>query len=248
MNGVAPWRYILSAGRTGTVFLESFLVNHCPGVTAVHEPPPSRQHLMLANLRNDWGLCGGLLAWHFQRSRLQRLAARGSAYVEINPHLCPLADLLPDPARPLRVVHMVREPASWAASMLGFKASTRFRSIIDYIPFATPYPAPRPPGWSGLPQAEKVLWRWNWCNERLLELKLLTPHYCLVRYEDLFGDGGKREQALRRILATLGLGGDLPLNTAAFAERHNPAAAEAAPPDPAVTARICGDLAARLGY
>ena len=144
MDDQQPWRYIISAGRTGTVFLESFFNLHCPGVTAVHEPAPSRQHLMLANLRNEWGIGGSLLSWHFQKSRLARLEARSGAYVEINPHLCPFTDLLPDPLRPLRVVHMVREPSSWTASMLGFKASTSFRDVIDYIPFATPYPVPRP--------------------------------------------------------------------------------------------------------
>lgn len=248
MGDEQPWRYILSAGRTGTVFLESFLNAHCPGVTAIHEPPPSRQHLMLANLRNECGIGGGLLAWHFHKSRLARLKARSGAYVEINPHLCPFTDLLPDAARPLRVVHMVREPSSWAASMLGFKASTSFRTVIDYIPFATPYPVPRPQDWRTLSFAEKVLWRWQWCNSQILKLKDLTPHYCLIRYEDLFAAAERREQALRTILATLGLGFEVNAGNAAFAERHNPAASAARPPDHAAVKRICGDLAQKLGY
>lgn len=248
MGDQQPWRYIISAGRTGTVFLESFLNTHCPGVTAIHEPEPSRQHLMLANLRNEWGIGGGLLAWHFQKSRLGRLAAQPGDYVEINPHLCPFTDLLPDPLRPLRVVHMVRDPASWTASMLGFKASTSFRSVIDYIPFATPYPVPRPTGWHSLPFAEKVLWRWRWCNSQILKLKDLTPHYCLIRYEDLFADAARREQALRSILSTLGLDFEVNASNAAFSERQNPAASTVKPPDLAVVRRICGDLAQKLGY
>ncbi len=248
MGDQQPWRYILSAGRTGTVFLESFLNTHCANVTAIHEPPPSRQHLMLANLRNDWGIGGSLLAWHFHKSRLARLGRETAAYVEINPHLCPLTDLLPDPGRDLCVVHMVREPASWAASMLGFKASASFRCVIDFIPFATPYPSPRPDGWRNASFAEKVLWRWQWCNSQILKLKDLTPHYCLIRYEDLFADPARRAEALRTILATLGLGFEVNAGNAAFSERHNPAASEAVPPDRATVKRICGDLAQKLGY
>ena len=133
-------------------------------------------------------------------------------------------------------------PASWAASMLGFKASTRFRDVIDYIPFATPYPVPRPDGWRRASLAEKVLWRWHWCNSQILKLKDLTPHYCLIRYEDLFADPARREEALRKILATLGLDFDVNAGNAAFSERHNPAASEVTPPDPAMVKRICGDL------
>ena len=248
MGEQQPWRYILSAGRTGTVFLESFLNSHCRGVTAVHEPSPSRQHLMLANLRNEYGIGGGLLAWHLHRSRLARLSSQSGASVEINPHLCPFTDLLPDPLRPLRIVHMVREPSSWAASMLSFKASTLFREVIGYIPFATPYPVPRPDSWRNLSAAGKALWRWHWCNSQILKLKDQTPYYCLIRYEDLFGSPARREQALRTILATLGLDFEVNADNAAFSERHNPAASEALPPDALTVRRICGGLAEELGY
>lgn len=248
MDDQQPWRYIISAGRTGTVFLESFLNSHCQDVTAIHEPAPSRQHLMLANLRNEWGVGGRVLSWHFQKSRLARLESLSGTYVEINPHLCPFTDLLPDLQRPLRVVHMVRDPANWAASMLGFKASTNFRHVIDYIPFATPYPVPRPEGWKTSSLVEKVLWRWHWCNSQILKLKHLTPHYCLIRYEDLFANAARRERALRRILETLGLDFKVNTSNAIFSERHNPAASKVKPPDPTLVRRICGDLAQKLGY
>lgn len=243
-----PWRYILSAGRTGTMFLETFLNSHCAGVTAVHEPSPTREQMMLANLRNDWGLGGSLLAWHFQKCRLARDAAHPGTYVEINPFLCAMTDLLPDPARPLRVVHMVREPASWAVSMVAFKASTKFRHVIDYVPFAKPYPAPRPAGWRNLPEIEKALWRWHWCNSRLAALKERTPHYCLVRYEDLFASDERRSAILAEVVATLGLDCSGPFDATPFAERRNPAPGVVAPPRPEAVAAICGDLARQLGY
>ncbi|MCB1380423.1 MAG: hypothetical protein KDK89_18950 [Alphaproteobacteria bacterium] len=244
-----PWRYILSAGRTGTVFLESFLNAHCPGVAAVHEPSPTREQMMLANLRNDVGVGGSLLAWHFDRCRRQRDASHPGIYVEINPFLCAMTDLLPDPDRPLRIVHMVREPSSWAVSMTAFKASTRFRHVIDYVPFAKPYPAPRPAGWSRMPEIERALWRWHWCNSRIMALKDATPHYCLVRYEDLFrGDAADRNAILASVVETLGLDCRGPFEAAPFAERANPAPNIVAPPSPDAVRRICGSLASNLGY
>lgn len=243
-----PWRYILSAGRTGTMFLEAFLNDQCAGVTAEHEPSPTREQMMLANLRNDWGIGGGLLAWHFRKSRLKRDAAHPGTYVEINPFLCAMTDLLPDPARALRIVHMVREPASWAVSMTAFKASTRFRHVIDYVPFAKPYPSPRPEGWSSLPEIEKALWRWHWCNSRIRALKEATPHYCLVRYEDLFAGGEARSAILADVVRTLDLDVTGPFDAAPFSERRNPAPGAVAPPRSEAVARICGPLARDLGY
>lgn len=243
-----PWRYILSAGRTGTMFLEAFFNRHCPGVTAIHEPPPSRQHLMLANLRNDWGVGGALLAWHFRKSRVERLSAHAGYYVEINPMLCPLTDLLADPARPLRVVHIVREPASWTRSMLGFRASTRFRDVIDHIPLATPFPSPRPAGWRQMDLAARTLWRWHWCNSRIAELRDATPHYCLIRYEDLFAGPQQRATALRRILETLDLPYAVEPDAGEFSERRNPAVEEAPLPDAGLVRAICGPLASEMGY
>ncbi len=54
-----PLYYVLSAGRTGTVFLENLVKTHCPGVRIEHEPSPTRYLMMLGNLRNDFGLLGG---------------------------------------------------------------------------------------------------------------------------------------------------------------------------------------------
>jgi len=244
-----PLRYVLSAGRTGTVFLESFLAQQLSGVTAVHEPSETRWQMMLANLRNDWGLAGGLLRPLFQRSRSRREAAVAGDYVELNPFLCAMTDLLPWPGRELRVVHMVRDPASWALSIASFKASSAFRPIIDLVPFAKPYPAPRPEGWSRLSEYERALWRWNWCNERILELRGACTVYTLIRYEDLFGpDRGETTAALSKICETLALPIPESFDLTSLETRLNPKPASELVIDQDAAARISGDLAGRLGY
>ncbi|MEO0751513.1 MAG: hypothetical protein AAFY25_06885 [Pseudomonadota bacterium] len=242
-----PLYYVLSAGRTGTMFLESLVKTHCQGVTIEHEPTPSRTLMMLGNLRNDWGLMHG---------PTRRMAARHQAathardhHIEVNPFLCAVTDLLPHATRPLRILHMVRAPGDWAQSMTTFKASSRYRHVIDYVPFAKPFPSPRPAGWRALSPFEKSLHRWSWCNTRIADLAPHAQAYALVRSEDLFtGSAPLRAAALTQITEVLDLDlpADLPADT--FTQKVNPAPPGTDLRDPLTERAICGAVAARFGY
>lgn len=242
-------RYVLSAGRTGTVFLAR-LLNSQPGIVAAHEPDSSRYQMMLANLRNDWGAGGGMLKRWFERSRARRIeAAGGRAYVEINPFLCPMTDLLPMPGHQLKIVHMVRDPATWAVSIIAHKASERFREIIDYVPFGKPYPVPRPTGWNKLESYERALWRWNWCNSRIGELQSVSEAFAVVRYEDLFAQERElRAAALHSIVKTLDLPDSTSVNGDGMGDRANASSSEGVELDRSTPSRICGALARTYGY
>lgn len=242
-------RYVLSAGRTGTVFLERLMNRKIEGVVARHEPSETRYQMMLANLRNDWGIGHRLLACLFERSRSRRNAAAGPCYVEINPFLCPMTDLVPRQGHALRIVHVVRDPAEWAGSITSFKASSRFRRVIDYIPFAKPYPAPRPEGWRAMDEYERALWRWNWCNARIAMLRDACDAYLLVRYEDLFSpDEATRLETLRIIGETLALPGPLVASAAEMDLRANAFNDSSRRFDRKAAQRICGQLARTYGY
>ena len=247
-DSARPLRYVLSAGRTGTVFLADLLNRHVPGVAAAHEPSATRYQMMLGNLRNDWGLGGSLLEPIFRRSRLAReRAAGGLLYVEINPLLCAIADLLPQEGRPLRVVHMVRDPACWARSITAFRASPRYRAVIDHVPFSRPFPSPRPAGWRALSDYEQALWRWRWCNERILGLRERCDAYAIVRFEDLFG-GSMQDEALAAIFATLGLPAPTTIDGAEMSRQRNAGPRRAIDLDTDRAAEICGGLAGQFGY
>ncbi|WP_299191561.1 hypothetical protein [uncultured Litoreibacter sp.] len=243
-----PWRYILSAGRTGTVFLEKLLAEYAPDAVAEHEPKPTRGQMMLANMRNDWGIGHNGLARWFNAARARRDKAHGT-YIEVNPFLCAMTDLLPDPKRPIRVVHITREPAGWARSMTVFKASTKFRWFIDYVPFAKPYPSPRPDGWAGWSFYERNLARWAWCNTRIAELEGKAQAYVHIRYEDLFSDDlVTKEAAVMALFDTLGLERPSQIDWSLFETRANPAPPSGAEFDKAAAPRICGDAARRFDY
>lgn len=216
--------YILSAGRTGTVFLEQLLATYAPEAVAEHEPTPTREQMMLANLRNDWGVGGGVLRRWFWSARARRLATAHGPYIEINPFLCAMTDLLKTEGRAIRVVHITRDPESWARSMTVFKASKKLRWIIDVIPFAKPYPSPRPKGWSRWSYYERNLARWVWCNDRIRQLRDEAEAYVHLRYEDLFGDDQEvREHAVREVFNTLGLACPEKIDWALFDKKANPA-------------------------
>ena len=243
---------MLSAGRTGTVALAKRLGELLPSAVVVHEPPPARLELLIGNLRNDTGLGADLARRLFlrtRRRRLKRLPA-GSGYVEINPLLCPIIDLLPALKVPFNVVHMVRQPATWAQSITAFGASARYRTVIDFIPFAKPYPCPRPRGWNGMTETERALWRWRVCNERILALRSQCAAYALVRYEDVFSnDAGRRAESFAQVLRLMP--GNPASRTASIdlSERHNPAPnAKVAAVAPDTVRAVCGELAGQFGY
>lgn len=246
--GARPLYYVLSAGRTGTVFLENLIHRHFPEVYIAHEPSPTRTLMMLGNLRNDFGLMGGAARW---LSRRHQRAFHGPVgkRIEVNPFLCAVTDLLPHPTRPLRIVHVVREPGGWAQSMTTFRASSRYRHVIDYVPFAKPVPAPRPAGWRGLSPFEKSLHRWVWCNQRIAALAAQAEAYALVRSEDIFsGEAARRDAAMTQVFDVLQLEPPSAVKPEEFGQRVNPAPPGADLRDAAAERAICGAAAAKFGY
>jgi hypothetical protein len=241
--------FVLSAGRTGTVFLTHTLPSRVPGLFAVHEAPGSRALLMLGNLaarvgRGDRPLRAAL-AWALDARRHDEPAVD----LEVNPMLVPLTHLLPA-LGPLRVVHMVRHPASWVRSIRSFRASGYRRHLIDFVPFGTPFPTPRPEGWRRLDQVQRALWRWRHCNERIEALAQTADRYVRLRYEDLFvADRDTRERALRELLTAIDRPAPADLDQLLDAPPANPAPS-GQPVDvlDADVAAICGPMLSRYGY
>ncbi len=245
--------FVMSAGRTGTVFLAKALQRRFAESYIEHEPTFSRYEMMLGNFRNRTGLGGGVLRWAFVKSRKARLKRLkpGSAYIEINPFLCSLADLLPEIGSPFRVLHLVREPVDWTRSILTFKASPGFRPFIDLVPFAEPCPHPWPAGWTRKDRLVRALWRWRYCNEQIRALGHCSEAYAVIRYEDLFSESG-HQAALATLLSTLSLPPAMDFDWIDIGERVNaaPSAVDQTEPiiDPAIVESICGTLRREFGY
>ena len=247
-------RFLLSAGRTGTLFLSRALADPAAGIRTAHEPWPGRWELWLGNLRERVGagqLAMAALLRRTRQARLDRLE-RGDVLVEINPLLCPVADLLAELVAPLHVAHVVREPAAWAESITQFGSQGWRRHLIDYVPLGKPYPQRRPPDWRHLPESERALWRWRYCNQAIERIAERCRSYGVVRYEDLFAaDPEQRGLAAGRLYAALGLptpAGGLALDTEERVNPTPPGRRRGARVSREAARRVCGELAARYGY
>jgi hypothetical protein len=117
------------------------------------------------------------------------------------------------------------------------------------VRFGKPYPAPRPPGWGKLGNYERALWRWNWCNGRIEQLRPACEAFVTVRYEDLFAaDESSRTATMRDITNALGIGELVHAHLANMSERANASTARQAIADRSAAAAICGALARAYGY
>lgn len=247
-NASQEIQYILSAGRTGTVFISKLFETYAPYITAEHEPAYSRYLMMMGNVRNDTGLFKSLTR-RWSRTHQNAHFSKDKKYIEINPFLCPITDTLPREGCRLKVLHLVRHPADWSRSITSFKASTKLRAIIDYIPFAKPYPAPRPAGWGKLGSYEKGLWRWRWCNNNISALKDTADKYVLVRYEDLFSDDKiVQMEAIHKIFDVFDLPPPKEIPDAVLRKRVNPSPKAVFSENKKAEKEICGALAKEFNY
>ncbi len=198
-------RFILSAGRTGTVFLSRTLADLYPQYEVVHEPPSSRRTFMLWNAEAAGIAPAGSARRIFKRNRQRVLTGNGDRLrIEINPFLHPLAPELHEIVSPLYVVHLVRDAMDWIRSMANFGAAGWRRHLIDYTPLArTIHPAARK-GWSRLDTFSRFAWRWRLANEQLLSLAKHSDYYGMIRYEDLFSsDESAACATLQRLVSGL---------------------------------------------
>jgi len=198
--------YVLSAGRTGTTFLAHVLPGIAPSLAIRQEPPGSRPLFMLMN-----AALAGLapMRWSERiyladRRRWLRRLPSGQRIAEISPFILSLAPRFGELVRPLRVVHMVRDPRDWIQSMGNFKAWGWKRHVIDYVPFARPVHPDARRQWLGLDSHSKHAWWWRMANEQIEACRAACESYALIRYEDLFSsDATLRERMLRQVVAVL---------------------------------------------
>ncbi len=181
---------VISTGRTGTVFLTHLINNHAGHEVAVHEPYFSRLFYLLGNLFSHYGWSRSGLVRLYMAMRKFRI---GSAkdYIELNPFLCPLADLLADIPYTLKVVHLVRDPRTWVPSLISHEASGRRKFLIRKVPFNLPRDRRFGQAWNALTLVEKMIYRWSALNRTISKLEHSGCQYELFRHEDLFSSNAE---------------------------------------------------------
>ena len=158
--------------------------SHAGFELAVHEPPFSRPLFLLGNFFRYHGWNRSGLVRLYIAMRKSRIG-RPTGYIELNPFLCPLADLLADIQFPLKLAHLVRDPRTWVPSLIAHEASGRRKMLVRMAPFNLPRDRQFKRHWHSMTLIEKMLWRWSVYNRNLSELQNRGCHYRLFRYEDL---------------------------------------------------------------
>lgn len=181
---------VISTGRTGTVFLTHLINNHAGAEVAVHEPHFSRQVYLLGNLFNYYGWSKSGLVHLYMATRKFRIGG-AKDYIELNPFLSPLADVLADIPYTLKVAHVVRDPRTWVPSMISHEASGRRKFLIRKVPFNLPRDRQFAQAWNELTLVEKMLYRWSALNRTISTLAHSGCQYELFRHEDLFSSNAE---------------------------------------------------------
>jgi len=245
--------WIVSSGRTGTQFLAHYLAGNFDDVVAVHEPKPRISARLVSNA---WA--AGAAPRALPRALLRRKAARIASltsrlYVESNPFLWGVVDLIDEVFAGAKIIHVVRDPREQVRSSLNHGTAAGLKGAANrWLPFWYPNVGSlaavgRAPDW-----LERAAGLWALVNERLRRVGTGCRDYHLLRYEDLFDE---EYSGLRALGEHLGLGAprvDAPVDPGV---RLNAGARDALPAweswnDAQCGAlhRICGPLMREYGY
>ena len=253
--------WVLGTGRTGTSLLYHILYRLSPELVCFQEPPPGPILNFYSKIRAE-GLSNPRLDRfilnHLRRSREKLFRKKPAGkYIEINPFLFGLTDLLQELFGKLRVVHMTRHPLTFISSAMNFTPPHAGGPFI-HTPLwklnaarALGFPQTE---WQKLSEAEKWAWRWFFMNQKIISLREAGgSDYFLLKYEDLTSENeDRRRQPLKSLFHFLNLNWNGTLDAGVFQKKINASRNQNAElPDPSLRNRIlkiCQPLMAAFEY
>lgn len=244
-----PKTFILSTGRTGTMFLAHFCDAHSARVRACHEPYPPLLELGLE-------AAAGRVSVPAAAARLAR-ARRWSlgrldrpAYLEANNRLFALIPALQLAYPGATIIHIVRDGRAFVRSGLRrdyYGPTDRFPRLAAPDLPVDPWAA----AWAGWDPLRKCAWLWAAQNRIMRADGAALPTYHLFRFEAVFGSPAGLRALLHVIDPALALSDEV--LSAALARKVNAGPADA--PEAPWTAvqeaafwEIAGPEMAHYGY
>jgi len=201
----------VSTGRTGTGFFAHLIASRYPRqAEAWHITPGSTWLNVLSNAHHARLVPRALLLAAARRQVAGHLRhCDRELFVDSNNHLYALAAIAPELWPALRVVHIVRDPRSYARSHLNLAYERRRSWIANFVlPFWQPngflLGEMGPIAWARLGRLERYAWIWEFKNRLLERIEVSGTPYLRARFEDLFG-GPDPGGALARLLEFAGL-------------------------------------------
>jgi hypothetical protein len=190
--------FILSTGRTGTMFLAHFFDGHSAQVRAYHEPYPPLLALGLQAARGQITAVSAAAQLAHERRRLLHCLDR-PVYLEANNRLFALAPALALAYPGVKIVHVVRDGRAVVSSALArgwYGPADRFPRLAAADFAADPWRD----AWAGWSMLQKNAWLWQKQNRIIRESAAALPEYRLVRFEDLFAGENNEWTAVRDLL------------------------------------------------
>lgn len=179
--------YILSTGRSGTNFISKLFAQYGEDLEITHQKKGSRLINIIANLPMNTTKLLWLLFKIFKRRDTSSPESSADPLISSALYL-----LLKNRYFNGKIIHLVREPQSFADSVIRWKnQSLKKKFLHHFIPFWNPNPFLFDSRISLLKlirmnKYDKYCWIWSYKNQNFYSLKNLTDiEYMLIKIEDL---------------------------------------------------------------
>jgi len=177
--------FILSTGRTGTMFFQDYINGICTNFKCLHEPKPSRRFIFLSNLYQANKISSKTYCRIYLNTRKELFKTlTESNYIESSNFMAGGVFALNHHIKGIKILHIVRHPQTYVKSHLDYGYWKGYKQIIRRF---APYSVEKLP-LSALQRQNPVLVlysRWKMVNNMIEKYKE-TNDYLLVRFEDVF--------------------------------------------------------------
>jgi len=207
--------FIVSTGRTGTLFFESLLNTLDNQIVCYHEPEPDLYDIAIEKYR--WQLEHDKLKEIVIKSRekylLKAVKDTKSYYIESNNNLSFLINEINSIYKNVKFIVLVRDPRTYVVSALNKSPLNNnkltFYDKEDHRDRLKPSDFKNDPyadTWNNLKRFEKISWFWNKCNSFLYEFHSSYGNSLLLKYEDIFAlDLETRKTNLLKVFNFIGV-------------------------------------------
>ncbi|MBA1146219.1 sulfotransferase [Ectothiorhodospiraceae bacterium WFHF3C12] len=196
--------FIVSTGRTATKALAHYLHEAWPGVTATHEPWPSRPLRVAANMYRSRKISKKTMTMTLRYARPSLRHSHAGVHIEASPYLRSCIELLGEAFGDIRVIHLTRHPETYVRSYINHGVFSGAKGLAGkWIPYwhIKPEHIDSDSGlrWRTMNSAERIAWRWNALNSMLdAAADVYGERYLRIRYEDLFDENSHGLELISR--------------------------------------------------
>lgn len=202
--------FILGSHRTGTKTIANFLNDNFDEVYSVHQYGLLRWNNLLSNYTLHEHLSEIILRKFLESFWIPKLRNHSyGLYVESNGFNYYAARFAYIKLQNVKVLHVVRHPASFVTSYMNWHAGRTASKIANKIPLwhLEPYynNSISKKEFINLDAAEKLMWRWRIKNEFIEETySVFGDRFLQIRFEDLINED-TRNATINRVLSFLNI-------------------------------------------